>query len=49
MKDWDLVPIFYGGHPIFPALFVEEAIFSPMHVLASFVKNQMAVAIWVCV
>jgi hypothetical protein len=38
-----------GGYPVFPAPFVEGAIFSPTYVLDFFVKNQMAVAAWVCV
>jgi hypothetical protein len=34
---------------IFPAPFVEEAAFSPTHILGTFVKNQMAIVAWVCV
>jgi hypothetical protein len=36
MRDRDLVSVFYM---YFPAPFVEEAVFSPMYVLDSFVKN----------
>jgi hypothetical protein len=32
-----------------PAPFVEEAVFPPMYVLDFFVKNQIAVAVWVCI
>jgi hypothetical protein len=32
---------------VFPVPFVEEAIFSPMHILGSFVEIQMAVVVWV--
>jgi hypothetical protein len=34
---------------VFPAPFIEEAVFSPMHILGSFVKNQVTVAELVCV
>jgi hypothetical protein len=34
---------------VLPASFVEEVVFSSMHVLGSFVKNQLALAAWVCV
>jgi hypothetical protein len=34
------------GYPIFPALFVEEAVISLIHVFDSFVKSQMAMAVW---
>jgi hypothetical protein len=28
---------------------IEEAIFSPTHILGTFVENQMAAVVWVCV
>jgi hypothetical protein len=31
----------------FPAPFVKEAVFSPMHVFGTFVKNQLTEAAWV--
>jgi hypothetical protein len=34
---------------IFFPLFIEEAIFSPMRVLGSFVENKMTLAVWVYV
>jgi hypothetical protein len=36
------VNIQYHQHP-----FVEDVIFSPVHVLDSFVKNQMVIAMWI--
>ena len=33
--------------PVFPALFIEEAIFAPLYVLASFVKNKVPICAWV--
>jgi hypothetical protein len=32
---------------VLPASFVEEVVFSSMHVLGSFVKNQVAIYTWV--
>ena len=31
----------------FPELFIEEAIFAPLHILASFVKNKVSIGAWV--
>jgi hypothetical protein len=31
--------------PVFPELFVEEAVFFPVYVFGSFVKNQMNIAV----
>jgi hypothetical protein len=47
IRDWDIVSFFYSGYPVFPAPFVEEVDFSPMHALGSFVKNQMDIGAWV--
>jgi hypothetical protein len=38
-----------GGNPVFPVPFIEESVFSPMHSLGTFAKNQMAVVVWVFV
>jgi hypothetical protein len=38
-----------GGNPIFQASFFEEAVFSPVHILGTFVKNQVAAVVWVCI
>jgi hypothetical protein len=38
-----------GEYVVSLAPFVEEAIFSPAHVLGSLVKNQMIVVVWICV
>jgi hypothetical protein len=43
MSNRDLVSVFC----MVLAPFVEEAIFSPVCVFGSFVKDQMAVAVWV--
>jgi hypothetical protein len=37
---------FAGGNPVFPAPFVEEAVFSPIHILGIFVESQMVVIMW---
>jgi hypothetical protein len=37
------------GNPVFPIQFVEEAVFSPVYILGTFVENQMTVVEWVCV
>jgi hypothetical protein len=42
VKDKDLVSVFSCGYPVFPAEFVEEDVFSPLCVLGSFVKDQLA-------
>jgi hypothetical protein len=39
VKARDLVSVFYGGYPVFPVLFSEEAVFSPMYVFGNFVEN----------
>ena len=33
--------------PVFPAPFIEEAIFAPLYILASFVKNKVPISSWV--
>ena len=33
--------------PVFPAPLIEEAFFSPLYILASFVKNKMTIGAWV--
>ena len=33
--------------PIFPAPFIEEAVFAPLYILASFVKNKVPIGAWV--
>jgi hypothetical protein len=35
------------SYPIFPGIFVEEAVFSPLYVFGTFVKDQVGVAIWI--
>ena len=33
--------------PVFPAQFIEEVIFSPLYILAYFVKNKVPIDAWV--
>ena len=33
--------------PVSPAPFIEEAIFAPLYILASFVKNKVPIGAWV--
>ena len=32
--------------PVFPELFIEEAVFAPLYILASFVKNKVPIGAW---
>jgi hypothetical protein len=41
--------VFFSEYPVFPAAFVEEALFSPSCVLGYFVEDQLAVGAWVYV
>ena len=34
--------------PVFPAPFIEEAVFAPLYILASFVKNKLPIGAWLC-
>jgi hypothetical protein len=43
----DLFLVFCMQIPSFPATFVEEAVFSLLHVLGTFVKNQVDIAVWI--
>jgi hypothetical protein len=43
----DVVSISVCKYPVFPATFVEEAVFSPLYVFGTFVKNQVDVAAWI--
>ena len=33
--------------PVFPPPFIEEAVFAPLYILASFVKNKVSIGAWV--
>ena len=35
-----LISFFYMYFPVFSAPFIEEAVFAPLYILASFVKNK---------
>ena len=41
------VLIFTCSCPVFPAPFIEEAVFAPLYILASFVKTKVPIGIWV--
>ena len=32
--------------PVFPAPLIEEAVFAPLYILASFVKNKVPIGVW---
>ena len=38
---------FACSHPVFPAPFSEEAVFAPLYILASSVKNKVPIGAWV--
>jgi len=42
-----LVSFFIYNCPVFPAPLSEEAVFSPLYILASFVKDKMPMGTWV--
>jgi hypothetical protein len=42
----DLVSVFCR-QILFPATFVEEAVFSPLYVFGTFVKKKMGVVVWI--
>ena len=39
--------LLYIAGPVFPAPFTEEAVFAPLYILASFVKNKVPIGAWV--
>ena len=43
----DLVSFFYKCCPVFPAPLVKEIVFSPLYVLASFVKDKVSICAWI--
>ena len=42
-----LISFFYMYFPVFSAPFIEEAVFAPLYILASFVKNKVSIDAWV--
>ena len=42
-----LISFFYIRYAIFPAPFIEEAVFAPLYILASFIKNKVPIGAWV--
>ena len=41
-----LISFFTCSCPVFPAPFIEEAVFAPMYILASSVKNKIPIGAW---
>ena len=42
-----LIHSFTYSCPVFPAALTEEAVFAPLYILASFVKNKVFIGAWV--
>ena len=42
-----LISFFTSNCLVFPAPFIEETVFAPLYILASFVKNKVAIGAWV--
>ena len=42
-----LILFFTCSCPVFPAPFIEEALFAPLYILASFVKYKVPIGDWV--
>ena len=38
---------FTGRWPVFPAPLVKETVFSPLYIVASFVKTKMSIGVWI--
>ena len=39
--------LFTYSYPVFPIPFIKEAVFAPLYIFASFVKNKVPVGAWV--
>ena len=39
--------LFTYSYPVFPIPFIKEAVFAPLYILASFVKNKVTIGAWV--
>ena len=46
-KCSNFVHSFTCSCPVFPALLIDEAVFAPLCILASFVKNKLPIGAWV--
>ena len=42
-----LISFWTCSYPVFPAPFIEEAVFAPLCILAPFVKNEVPIGAWV--
>ena len=42
-----LISFFYTSLSSFPGTFIEEAIFAPLYILASFVKDKVPIDVWI--
>jgi hypothetical protein len=43
----NLVSVFCRQITTFPNNFVEEAVFSPLYIFGTFVKNKVSIAVWI--
>jgi hypothetical protein len=43
----DLVSVSCRWQPLFPAAFVEEAVFFPSYIFGTFVKNEVGIVVWI--
>ena len=42
-----IVSFFYKTRPVFPAPLVKEIVFSPLYILASFLKDKVSIGAWI--
>ena len=47
MLGSSLISFWTCSCPVFPVPFIEEAVFVPLYILASFVKNKIPIGAWV--
>jgi hypothetical protein len=40
---------FAGRYPLFPATFVQEAVYFPSYVFGAFAKNKVGIAVWIII
>ena len=47
MLESDLVSFFYKWFTVFPAPLVKQIVFTPLYILASFVKDKVSIRVWI--